>query len=484
MSPGAVKLRIKSIDFRFQNLRLRMPFRFGIATLTETPQMTMRLVAEDANGQRAVGYASDVLPALWFDKAPGKTIEEKVLDQVEIIALAARAYQREGTGLATPFELWWSLYPNIKARAAKLGINPLTAGFGSSFPERAMIDAACRLTGLPFFEMARRNQFGIEPGAVHEELRGFDVRSVFPERPLDRIWCRHTVGLGDPLRVSEISAEDRVEDGFPQALEEDIADYGLRYFKIKIGSDRDWNLARLIEMARLFASGCGGGYRCTLDGNEQVKDLADAAWLLAELEKREDTRELRRSILFVEQPLSRETALDRSIAPAVQELRKSCKLLIDESDDDVTAFPTARAIGYDGISCKNCKGVFKAILNKCLLANWSGSGIGPTLLSSEDLTNIGVVPLQEDFATIAALGIDHSERNGHHYFKGLAHLGENERASALRQHGDLYEERGGTTALRIRGGAIAIGSIHHAGFGYSSEIDFEHRLTLEEWRRA
>ena len=67
------------------------------------------------------------------------------------------------------------------------------------------------------------------------------------------------------------------------------------------------------------------------------------------------------------------------------------------------------------MSVKNCKGVFRALLSRglCELAD-DGS-----FQSAEDLTNLPVLALQQDLATIAALGLPHVERNGHHYFKGL-----------------------------------------------------------------
>ena len=41
-------------------------------------------------------------------------------------------------------------------------------------------------------------------------------------------------------------------------------------------------------------------------------------------------------------------------------------------------------------------------------------------MTSEDLSNIGPIALMQDLAVIGTLGINHTERNGHHYFKGLS----------------------------------------------------------------
>ena len=51
-----------------------------------------------------------------------------------------------------------------------LGLNGLTASFGSSFFERALADAAGRLAGLDLVGMLRANTLGLRPEAVHRGL--------------------------------------------------------------------------------------------------------------------------------------------------------------------------------------------------------------------------------------------------------------------------------------------------------------------------
>lgn len=483
MAEPPARLRIKEIGARIDDVRLRIPFRFGNTTLTESPQITLRVVVEDGMGRRATGYSGDLLAAAWFNKDPDRSIEEKTGDLIEIIGLAMEAYRTRASSFVTPFELWWDVYRELKTLAQERGINALSAGFGSSLPERAVIDAVCRLLGLPFYDAMARNAFGIEPHVVHPELAEFDLRSALSPKPLDGIWCRHTVGLGDPLRAGDLRAEDRINDGLPETLVEDIATYGLSYFKIKIETDRERNLSRLTRIAEVLAFGCPNGFHVTLDGNEQVADLEDVKWLLSKLKASPNCRALARSVLFVEQPLPRDAALSDDVKSAIEKLGKSCRLILDESDDDVNSLVRGRELGYSGISTKNCKGVFKAVLNKCLITKWNSEHNGdPMIFSSEDLTNTGVLPLQQDFATIAALGIDHSERNGHHYFKGLSHLSDAEQKSALLAHGDLYEERGGFVSPRISHGRMQIGSIQSVGYGYDCNIEFNRLLTIDEWR--
>jgi hypothetical protein len=82
---------------------------------------------------------------------------------------------------------------------------------------------------------------------------------------------------------------------------------------------------------------------------------------------------------------------------------------------------------------------------------------------------------------VAALGIDHLERNGHHYVRGLDHLSKTERAQCLARHGDLYRAEGESGFLAIRGGQIEIGSLQTSGLGVDVAVDAEAMQPLESW---
>ena len=109
-------------------------------------------------------------------------------------------------------------------------------------------------------------------------------------------------------------------------------------------------------------------------------------------------------------------------------------LIIDESDDDLFTFLQAVEVGYKGVSTKICKGLIKAIANQAL-AQRLGAGY---FLTAEDLMNVPVVPLHQDMVHLAALGISHAERNGHHYVHGLDHLSLAEKEFCHQRHGSMY----------------------------------------------
>ena len=83
-----------------RDVRFRLPFRFGVATLTEAPQAFARVRIETPAGNGARGSAAEVLAPKWFDKRPGLSNEDNVEQLRASLRLAAAAYQAHGTETA------------------------------------------------------------------------------------------------------------------------------------------------------------------------------------------------------------------------------------------------------------------------------------------------------------------------------------------------------------------------------------------------
>jgi hypothetical protein len=174
-----------------------------------------------------------------------------------------------------------------------------------------------------------------------------------------------------------------------------------------------------------------------------------------------------------------------AVEPALRALGRDKPVIIDEADGWVSAFEEAIALGYRGVSHKNCKGIYKSLHNLALAALHNARRRRAELfLSAEDLSNLPVVPLQADLASVALLGITHVERNGHHYFRGLGHLSEAEKTAALAAHPDLYERRGGEVFLRITKGTLACASLQVPGMGFAALPDMAAMTPVEDWNFA
>lgn len=92
-------------------------------------------------------------------------------------------------------------------------------------------------------------------------------------------------------------------------------------------------------------------------------------------------------------------------------------------------------------------------------------------MSGEGRTNIRPVELLQDLAVMGTLGMDHIERNGHHYYHGLCFLPEDLQERVLAAHADLYRRHeAGFAAMKITDGRFQFGSVVDAPFGRDFEL--------------
>jgi L-alanine-DL-glutamate epimerase-like enolase superfamily enzyme len=479
MSGEAPRFRIGQIELFEAPVRLRMPFRFGVVTLTHCQQVWVRVHIEGAGGLQGTGAAAELLSPKWFDKNPALSNEQN-LDQLrDVLHLAAQAYtadQAMDRG-DTAFGHFARHHDAHQRTAAARGHNPLLASYGPALIDRAVLDALCRATGLSFYTVMRRNLAGI--GGTHPAFGAFDLNTFLAGlTPAPTLAARHTVGLADPISAKDVT--EPLHDGLPQTLEQVIARYGHRHFKLKLSGQVDADLQRLHAIGRVLDRS-EEHYQVTLDGNEQFADAATLTALAQGLRAAPALKQLADSVLFVEQPFHRAIALqpDRP-APDV-----GWPLLIDESDGTLEAFEQARALGWRGVSSKTCKGLYKSVLNgaRCEAWNTQCHKPGQFFLSGEDLTLQPGLGLQQDLALVSLLGITHVERNGHHYVDGMRGRPAAEQQAFAQAHPDLYEQvvaPDGQTLTRvcIQGGRMAIASLACPGFASTVLPDFSAMQTL------
>jgi hypothetical protein len=476
MHPGPTQIApsfsIEAIDLFERDVRLRMPFRFGVVTLTEAPQGFARVRIRLENGRTAQGAAAELLAPKWFDKNRALSNEDNFDQLRQSLALARDSYLAGGSN--TAFGHFGTNHAPQLRSCAKVGLNALTAGYGPALIDRAILDALCRALGISFQDCIHGNLAGIDLAAhpaLCPDLQGFDVAGFLSSlQPSATIAARHTVGLLDPITASDQT--ERVGDGLPETLEEVIGAYGFRWFKLKVGGDVRADIARL-EVIAAVLDRIEGGYRASLDGNEQYEDVEGVLALWNRMREAPRLARLCASIAFIEQPIGRNNALAREI----RQLSSQKPVIIDESDDSLGAFVHARELGYTGVSSKTCKNLYKSMLNRARCEKWNREeGCDPAhpryRMSAEDLTIQAGLALQQDLALVSMLEIHHVERNGHHYVNGMAGLPESEQAAFLAAHPDLYERSHGAVRVRIRDGQLSIGSLACPGFASAAMPDW------------
>jgi len=205
-----VNLRVCEADLHLHNLHTRMPFKYGIATMTRMPMAFVR-VALEINGRPPVlGVAADLLPPKWFTKDPARDVLDEIHEMLDVIETAMET--AEELNAPSVFDLWRHLYDSQTAWAAAENKPPLLAHFGTSLVERAVMDAFCRAKAKPFHRAVLDNDFGIRLGELRGGLEGFSPAKWLPTRPHQEIIVRHTVGLSDPLTDQDIAPRNEQAD--------------------------------------------------------------------------------------------------------------------------------------------------------------------------------------------------------------------------------------------------------------------------------
>lgn len=465
MSPST--LRLVSATLHRSQTKTRMPFRFGIAVMTEVPHVFLNCTFEIA-GRVFTGIAADGLPPRWFDKSPEKGLAQEI-EELLLVIRQAVCFAQE-IRATSAFDFWRQLYASQMAWARERGLPSLLTNFGVSLVERTLLDALAKSYGVPFATLLKHNLVGMNLGSVHPELAGRQPAEFLPEQPLARVIARHTVGLSDPLTDADVSEDDKLEDGLPQTLEQCVQFYGLRHFKLKVLGDVDSDLERLRGIAAVITQHCGRDYAFTLDGNEQYKEFARFVELWDRIQADAVLLTFFERLIFIEQPLYRSVALSPAVAK-IKEWQGGPPMIIDESDAEIGDFARALELGYVGTSHKNCKGVMKGVANRCLI-NHRNTVEKTTRyqMSGEDLVNIGPVALLQDLAVQAALGNVSVERNGHHYFRGLSVFPKAISDAVLSHHADLFTSMDGVARVNVRGGELSLGSVNAASFGVATSL--------------
>ena len=174
-------IRLLSAELHRLELRARMPFRYGIATMTDVPQVILRATFE-LDGAAQAGLAADLLPPKWFTKDPARGLT----DEVDEMLLVIRAALRHAAALRTTtvFALWRELDTAQSAWGRTRTLPPLLTSFGTSFVERALLHALCRAHGTSLSLALRGNLVGAELAAVAPTLRGLAPGDFLPAVPL------------------------------------------------------------------------------------------------------------------------------------------------------------------------------------------------------------------------------------------------------------------------------------------------------------
>lgn len=436
---SAVAVRLLSVELYERPVTLRLPFRFGAATVTRCPQAFVR-VRTEVNGRLTEGVGAELMVPKWFDKNPELTHEQNFEQLRQSLRDARDAYTAAGP-VASAYVLSQVAGSAALATSVALGLPRLAAQFGTAQLDKAVADAVLKATGLGWVR-------GLRAGVL-----GDPWSTTLPLVAADSVTLRHTVGLADRLNDGDEGHDPH--DGLPATLEAAIRTYGLHHFKLKLSGQVGPDVERLTRIAAVLDAHAGD-YRTTLDGNETFTDTASLAAHWHALQATPALANLLQRTLLLEQPLARKVALEQPL----HGLKIPVPVILDESDDSDDTLERGLSLGYRGISSKACKGIYRSLHSAARIAREPG-----LLLSGEDLTCQAGLAVQQDCLLASSLGVTHIERNGHHYVDGFGIAPPDEAAAFARAHPGLYETQAGRPRLAVRQGQIDLRALHGPGFG-------------------
>jgi len=251
-----MQLRVVSVDLFERHVTLRLPFRFGVATVTQCPQAFVQVQIE-AGSKRFKGATAELMVPKWFDKSPGLTHEQNFEQLRQALRNAAQSYTSSPDDLS-PYAFSQSAGEAAIQTGVAQGLPRLAAQFGPALIDKSIADAALRAASLGWVDGLRANLLGDPFSSTLNIVKPMTVA------------LRHTVGLADRLTASEAGPDPA--DGLPATLEAAIQFYGLQHFKLKLSGQLDADIERLSRISAVLGAH-GSDYRVTLDGNESFADV-------------------------------------------------------------------------------------------------------------------------------------------------------------------------------------------------------------------
>ena len=452
-----------------------MPFRYGIATMVDVPHVFLRLHLETPAG-RSVGISADHLPPKWFTKDPERDPLDEIDEMLEVLRHAIDSGER--TRGRFPVRLLVGSLP----RSSRLGpdprislrLSPISASPWSSAPWWTP-GAAGRGYALPPGRPGESPRD--RPRSYPQKLTGRNPGESPARPPPETVHARHTVGLSDPLRESDIPAGERLSDGLPQSLEASIRFYGLTHFKIKVQGDPDRDIPRLRTSPEVLDEiAASPDYRRLPGRKRELSTEASLCRLLERTSSRPGQLDrLLETCSLLSNPCTGTSPCRHRYPGACPDPTGSpCPIIIDESDAESiqsSTGPGTRLFRHQPQELQRRLQRHRQSLPDQLAVQ---EGLPHLMMSGEDLSNVGPIALLQDLAVQSTLGIESVERNGHHYFTGLSAYPESLQNRVLDAHGDLYIREGdGVARVDITDGRMSTRSTVDTPFGVGFQPDLD-----------
>ena len=384
-----IKLKLADVECFERDVKLRLPFRFGVITVTQATQAVIRATIALEGGRRSVGVAAETLAAKWFDKNPAFT-DAQNLDQLrQSLALAIDAYRAKGW--STPFGLY-RRSPMATQIAMGAGAWARPAGGLAMVRPCSTAPSSMRWAGARacrLLTMIRRNVPGIAATELTPDLDGLRSCRAFSAglKPGRDIAVRPYGGPGrsDHRRATRSRASASTT-ACRRRWRRSSRYYRGRYYKLKVARQHRCR-PRAADRASppcSIARPATTAPRSTATSSTRMSRASPSSWRSMSARRRR-SRAWSQSTLFIEQPIKRAAALARSVERA----GRLQPVIIDESDGELSSFPAAPSAWLRRRLEQELQGLLQIDPQRRARApNWNAEAGGDYFMSAEDLTTL------------------------------------------------------------------------------------------------
>jgi L-alanine-DL-glutamate epimerase-like enolase superfamily enzyme len=448
LSWGACRVVRASVSF--ENIRYRVPLRFGTGVIENIALATARVSLESPAGRRSGGLGQILLGELW--SFPSKTVERSLREKaMRHVAEQTVAWLNAEKPSGHPLEIGWALKSKAKdwcreatAPLALAEPMPLLSSLVSVSPfDAAIHDAFGKSVGRSSYDCYGSDLAPDLSAFLGPGFRGRYVSHYLRRGCVARVPIWHLVGGLDKLRESEIGPDDP-KDGLPVSLEKWIERDGVYCIKVKLsGHDVDADIARMRDVYDVVARSLERKGRrrffLSADSNEQTENVAACVGFLEKL--RRDCPLAFEKLLYLEQPTSRDLRARREDMRPVARLKP---VLADEAVAELEDLDLAYELGWSGAALKTCKGHTAALF---MIAKTVAAG---KVYSVQDLTNPAYAYIHSVGLAARSSPLMGVEANARQFIP-----------AASRELAERFPR-----LFTLRGGEVATGEIQPPGLGY------------------
>jgi len=439
----ASDISIKKVDNSTHSYVYRQPIKFGGRVVEDVTILRSEISVTLGGSRKKVKGIGEMTMGnawAWPSKIPSKITLKLLLELANRLALRVEAANLTGDPLQITHQVAamrdsvtdelnqeFKITERIPKLAAMLAASPL---------EAAIHDAFGRAQGKNSFDCMTAEYLNEDLSAyLGEDFIGKYPVDYLSDKPKPTMPLYHLVGALDPLSDADIKS--RLNDGYPETLEEWLRSDGITHLKIKLaGNNIDWDVGRIVEVTRICeATAPERNWKLSFDFNEQCPNEDYVIDLLERIERLSNLSFQR--LQYIEQPTPRDLTIRTEMT--VHRIARIRPVVIDESLTDLQSLKLARQRGYTGLALKACKGQ-----TECLLMGAAGAQYG-MFTCVQDLTCVGgsflhSAAIASRFPKVVAI-----EGNGRQYCPAG-------NQSYMKQYAPMFRVRYGTIPTELLSG--------------------------------